>query len=133
MPLGFLVPLFLAGLAAVAIPIWVHLTRKQRSLVVPFPSLMFLQQVPFKEDRRRTLHHWLLLALRALVIVLLGGLHSLAGPVVGALAYHGLSTELTRATEHWRLILGVAIVVLVVAFPEGIVGFAQRRFGRRGR
>ena len=71
MPIGFLVPLFLAGLAAVAIPIWVHLTRKQRSLVVPFPSLMFLQQVPFKEDRRRTLHHWLLLALRALAIVLL--------------------------------------------------------------
>jgi hypothetical protein len=71
MPLGFLVPLFLAGLAAVAIPIWVHLTRKQRSLVVPFPSLMFLRQIPFKEDRRRTIHHWLLLALRALVIILL--------------------------------------------------------------
>jgi hypothetical protein len=71
MPLGFLVPLFLAGLAAVAIPIWVHLTRKQRSLIVPFPSLMFLRQIPFKEDRRRTIHHWLLLALRALVIVLL--------------------------------------------------------------
>lgn len=71
MPLGFLVPLFLAGLAAVAIPVWVHLTRKQRSLVVEFPSLMFLRQVPFKEDRRRTIHHWLLLALRALVIVLL--------------------------------------------------------------
>jgi hypothetical protein len=71
MPIGFLVPLFLAGLAAIAIPIWVHLTRKQRSLVVPFPSLMFLKQIPFKEDRRRTLHHWLLLALRALAIVLL--------------------------------------------------------------
>src|SRR6478672_1600538 len=71
MPLGFLVPLFLAGLAAVAIPIWVHLTRKQRSLVVEFPSLMFLRQVPFKEDRRRTIHHWLLLALRALVVILL--------------------------------------------------------------
>jgi hypothetical protein len=71
MPLGFLVPLFLAGLAAIAIPIWVHLTRKQRSLVVPFPSIMFLRQIPFKEDRRRTIHHWLLLALRALVIILL--------------------------------------------------------------
>ncbi len=71
MPIGFLVPLFLAGLAAIAIPIWVHLTRKQRSLVVPFPSLMFLQQIPFKEDRRRTLHHWLLLALRALAVALL--------------------------------------------------------------
>ena len=71
MPLGFLVPLFLAGLAAIAIPIWIHLTRKQRSLVVTFPSLMFLRQIPFKEDRRRTLHHWALLALRALVIALL--------------------------------------------------------------
>jgi branched-chain amino acid transport system permease protein len=69
----------------------------------------------------------------ALVIVLLGGLHALAGPVVGAIAYHGLSTELTRATEHWRLILGLAIVVLVVAFPEGIVGFVQRRLSRRAR
>ncbi len=71
MPLGFLVPLFLAGLAAIAIPIWIHLTRKQRSLVIEFPSLMFLRQIPFKEDRRRTIHHWLLLALRALVILLL--------------------------------------------------------------
>jgi branched-chain amino acid transport system permease protein len=59
--------------------------------------------------------------------------HALAGPVVGAIAYHGLSTELTRATEHWRLILGLAIVVLVVAFPEGIVGFVQRRLSRRAR
>ena len=71
MPIGFLVPLFLAGLAAVGIPIWIHLTRKQRSLVLPFPSLMFLRQIPFKEDRRRTLHHWLLFSLRALAIVLL--------------------------------------------------------------
>ena len=71
MPLGFLVPLFLAGALAIAIPIWVHLTRKQRSLVVPFPSLMFLRRIPFKEDRRRAIHHWLLLALRALVIMLL--------------------------------------------------------------
>jgi hypothetical protein len=71
MPLGFLVPLFLAGALAVAIPIWVHLTRKRRSLVVPFPSLMFLRQIPFKEDRRWAIHHWLLLTLRALVIILL--------------------------------------------------------------
>ena len=71
MPLGFLVPLFLVGIAAIAIPIWAHLTRKNRSLVVPFPSLMFLRTIPFKEDRKRTIHHWLLLSLRALVIALL--------------------------------------------------------------
>ena len=71
MPLGFLVPLFLLGIAAIAIPIWAHLTRKNRSLVVQFPSIMFLRSIPFKEDRKRTIHHWLLLALRALVIALL--------------------------------------------------------------
>jgi branched-chain amino acid transport system permease protein len=64
----------------------------------------------------------------ALVMVLLGGLQTLSGPLVGALAYHGLSTELVRATDHWRLVLGLAIVALVVLFPGGIVGFLRRRY-----
>ncbi len=63
----------------------------------------------------------------ALIMVLLGGIQTLIGPVVGALAYHGLSTELTRLTDHWRLFLGLAIVILAVVFPDGIVGFARRR------
>src|SRR5690349_9551039 len=71
MPIGLLVPLFLVGLAAIAIPIWAHLTRKNRSNVVQLPSLMFLRELPFKEDRKRTIHQWLLLSLRALVILLL--------------------------------------------------------------
>ncbi len=69
----------------------------------------------------------------ALVMVLLGGVQTLSGPLVGALAYHGLSTELVRVTEHWRLVLGLTIVVLVILFPGGIVGFLRGRFGRRGR
>ena len=63
----------------------------------------------------------------ALVMVLLGGVETLSGPIVGALAYHGLATELTRVTDHWRLILGLAIVLLAAVFPEGIVGFLRRR------
>jgi branched-chain amino acid transport system permease protein len=66
----------------------------------------------------------------ALVMVLLGGVHTLSGPLAGALAYHGLSTELVRATDHWRLVLGLAIVALVVLFPAGIVGFLRRHAGR---
>jgi hypothetical protein len=71
MPLGFLVPAFLLGLAALVIPILVHLTRKQKAKVVEFPSLMFLDQVPFKAEARRRIHHWLLLLLRALVVAIL--------------------------------------------------------------
>ena len=69
----------------------------------------------------------------ALVMVLLGGLQTLSGPLVGALAYHGLSTELVRATDHWRLVLGLAIVALVVLFPGGIVGFLRSRYEGRPR
>jgi branched-chain amino acid transport system permease protein len=69
-------------------------------------------------------------SLDALVMVLLGGLQTLAGPMVGAAAYHGLAVELTRATDHWRLVLGTAIVLLVVAFPQGVVGFLRARLER---
>jgi branched-chain amino acid transport system permease protein len=71
-------------------------------------------------------------SLDALVMVLAGGLQTLSGPVVGAIAYHGLAVELTRGTEHWRLVLGTAIVVLAIAFPQGIAGFLRDRFELRG-
>ena len=43
------------------------------------------------------------LSVDALVMVLLGGLQTISGPVVGAIAYHGLATELIRHAEYWRL------------------------------
>ena len=58
----------------------------------------------------------------ALVMVLLGGAQSLAGAVVGAFAFIGLQTEILRHTDYWRLALGILIVLLVLAFPRGIVG-----------
>lgn len=71
MSLAFLVPLFLLGVAGIAVPIVVHLTRRQRRNVVHFPSLMFLQKVPYQEQRRRRIQHWLLLSMRALALALL--------------------------------------------------------------
>ena len=71
MSLAFLVPLFLLGIAGVVIPIVVHLTRRQRRNVVHFPSLMFLEKIPYQEQRRRRIQHWFLLSLRALALALL--------------------------------------------------------------
>ena len=71
MSLAFLVPLFLLGIAGVVVPIIVHLTRRQRRNVVHFPSLMFLEKIPYQEQRRRRIQHWFLLALRALALALL--------------------------------------------------------------
>jgi len=63
----------------------------------------------------------------ALVMVLLGGAQSLAGAAVGAFAFVGLQTEILRHTDYWRMTLGVLIVVLVLAFPKGIVGSLGQR------
>ena len=67
----------------------------------------------------------------ALVAVLLGGVQTIAGPVVGALAYTALFDALLT-TSFWRFKLGAFIVLLVLFFPAGIAGAAQRLW-ERGR
>ena len=66
-----------------------------------------------------------------LVMVLLGGVQTLLGPVVGAAAFTWLQDEMLRHTEYWRLVLGATVLVLVLAFPRGIVGSLAPRVARR--
>ncbi len=63
-----------------------------------------------------------------LVMVLLGGLQTLAGPIVGSVVFTWLHDVLAQQTEYWRALLGVTILILVLAFPQGIVGFIRSRF-----
>jgi hypothetical protein len=69
--LGFLTPLFLAGLALLAVPVFIHLRRRHRSQVQAFPSLMFLRQIQQATLRQRRIRHWSLLALRSLALAAL--------------------------------------------------------------
>ncbi len=71
MGLTFLAPLLLVASAAVAIPILLHLTHRERSEAIPFPSLMFLRRVPYRTVRRQRIRHWLLLVVRAAIVLLL--------------------------------------------------------------
>jgi len=57
-----------------------------------------------------------------LVMVLLGGVQTLAGPVVGAFAFTWLQDMVGRNSEYWRAMLGGIIIVLVLLFPKGIAG-----------
>jgi branched-chain amino acid transport system permease protein len=61
-----------------------------------------------------------------LVMVLLGGVQTLAGPLVGAVSFTWLHDTVARNTEYWRAMLGGIILVLVLLFPQGIAGYAQR-------
>ena len=66
-----------------------------------------------------------------LVMVLLGGLQTLAGPLVGAAAYTWLQDVAARSTDYWHAVLGLAILALVMAFPSGLAGAAARWTRRR--
>ncbi|MBK4737222.1 ABC transporter permease [Noviherbaspirillum pedocola] len=67
-----------------------------------------------------------------LVMVLLGGVHTLSGPIVGGAVYTWLADWLARETDYWRGALGITILTLVLAFPQGIVGTLRRRFSGDG-
>jgi branched-chain amino acid transport system permease protein len=62
----------------------------------------------------------------AIVMVLLGGLQSLSGPIAGAAIFTTLQDAVMRQTEYWRALLGVIILALVLLFPGGIAGSLAR-------
>jgi branched-chain amino acid transport system permease protein len=70
------------------------------------------------------------LSVDALVMVLLGGVETVSGAVVGAIVYKALSIWLVSQTDWSKLVLGAFIVLIVVVFPKGIVGMIES-FGRR--
>jgi branched-chain amino acid transport system permease protein len=65
-----------------------------------------------------------------LVMVLLGGLETLTGPIVGATVFVTLQDTIIRQTEYWRALLGGIILLLVLVFPGGIVGGILRLAAR---
>ena len=69
--LSFLSPLFLAGLAAVAIPIAIHLFQRRAEPVIEFAAMRYLRRAPVEQSRRRRLRELLLLALRIAALCLL--------------------------------------------------------------
>jgi branched-chain amino acid transport system permease protein len=66
-----------------------------------------------------------------LVMVLLGGVETLTGPVVGAALFTWLRDTLARETDFWRAALGLMILLIVVAFPQGLVGGLKALYARR--
>ncbi len=66
-----------------------------------------------------------------LVMVLLGGVQTLTGPVLGAAAFTWLQDEIVRNTDYWRAVLGAVILAIVLAFPRGLGGALQRRGSQR--
>ena len=68
-----------------------------------------------------------------LAMILMGGIRTVIGPLVGAGAFHSLRDFFMPLTDYWRLFLGLSIIAMVLVFPQGLVGAAERLTGRRRR
>ena len=67
------------------------------------------------------------MSVQPLVMVLLGGVSSPSGPLIGATVYKLLDTVITRYTDYWQIVLGAILIMLVLAFPRGIAGVLDGR------
>jgi branched-chain amino acid transport system permease protein len=66
----------------------------------------------------------------ALIMALLGGVTRVWGPILGAVAYILLRDYVGDATEHWLAVVGVSLIVVIVAFPEGLSGLLIQSIAR---
>jgi len=62
-----------------------------------------------------------------LMMVILGGMGSLVGPIIGAFAMMLLELGLQSLTKHWQLPMGLAIVLVALVLPRGLIGLVSLR------
>jgi branched-chain amino acid transport system permease protein len=67
----------------------------------------------------------------ALVMVLIGGKDTTSGPAVGAILYLLAEEILQRMTEHWHIGVGLIIILVVIAAPQGVVPYLAKAFPAR--
>jgi len=61
-----------------------------------------------------------------MVMVILGGMGTLVGPALGAAAFLLLEEVLSGYTEHWQLVLGPVLIVIVLFARRGLAGLFER-------
>ncbi len=62
-----------------------------------------------------------------LMMVILGGVGTLVGPVLGAALFVGLETWLSALTEHWLVVLGPILILIVLFAKRGLYGWLGGR------
>jgi branched-chain amino acid transport system permease protein len=85
---------------------------------------------PFRGFASPEVMFWVLSG-QALMMVIIGGLGTLVGPVLGAMVFLLIQEELSTYTEHWMIFTGAIFVLMVIFLPGGLVGAARTWFATR--
>jgi branched-chain amino acid transport system permease protein len=68
---------------------------------------------------------------QVIMMVVIGGIGTLIGPIIGAMVFILIEEVLSSYTEHWMLFTGIIFVFMVLLFPKGIAGVVLRLFEGR--
>jgi len=71
------------------------------------------------------------LTAQMVIVVVIGGLGTIEGPIVGAGIYYLLDENLSQLGAWWFIILGIVLIVVMLRAPHGIWGLFQERTGLR--
>lgn len=92
------------------------------AVIAGFAGYLSAAQFGFVNPSMMSWHH----SGTVLVMVILGGLGTLHGAILGAFALEILHTVIESQTEHWLLVLGGLIILMVLTLPKGIAGLLER-------
>jgi len=81
---------------------------------------------PLESTVTPPLAHWTHSA-EPIMASLLGGIHTFAGPIVGAFVFYVIKDIIVRFTEYWLIWLGAIVVALVMGLPGGVVSIFEKR------
>jgi branched-chain amino acid transport system permease protein len=84
---------------------------------------------PFRGFASPEVMFWLFSG-QGLMMVIMGGMGTLVGPVVGAMVFILIQEVLSSYTEHWMIFTGALFVLMVIFLPGGLVGTARRLAAR---
>jgi hypothetical protein len=128
--IGFLHPWLLAALGAAAVPILLHLVSRRDPPVVIFPAVRYLVTATREHERRFRLRHWLLLALRTLLIVAL--VLAASGPLLpegGSAATGHAPTALVLIVDNspssGAVVGGTPVLQSLVRSAKSVLGRTQ--------
>jgi len=87
---------------------------------------------PMENTVTPVIAHWSTSA-EPVLATLLGGIHTFAGPIVGAFLLIVIKDIIVRFTVHWSIVLGITVIVLVMGFRGGVVSIVAEALAARAR
>jgi branched-chain amino acid transport system permease protein len=96
-----------------------------------FAGLAGSLEAMLESNARPFMAHWTHSA-DPVLVSLLGGLHTLTGPLAGSLIFVAMREIVQRFTENWMLWFGIVLLVIILGFRGGVVGALQALFQRTG-